>query len=133
MDRDVRQAGSERSGVVGSADGLGAGDDRRRDSSMSDLLDIVREVAQRAEGDEQIEAYAVRTSETDIEVFGGDVESLTTAGIEGIGIRVIVDHRQGLAWAGSLEPEVVAETLREARDNAAFGQPDEWYGVATPA
>jgi len=48
-------------------------------------------------------------------------------------VRVIVDHRQGLAWAGSLDPDVVNDTVREARDNAKFGEPDEWYGVATPA
>src|SRR5262249_16839989 len=33
----------------------------------------------------------------------------------------------------SLDPEVIAETLAEARDNAAFGEPDEWYGLASPA
>ena len=71
--------------------------------------------------------------ETDVEVFGGEVESLTTAGIEGIGVRVIVDHRQGYASAGSLDPDVIDETLREARDNAAFGEPDEWYALASPA
>ena len=71
----------------------------------------------------------MRTHETEVEVFGGEVESLTTAGIEGVGVRVIVDHRQGYAWAGSLDPDVVDETLREARDNAAFGEPDEWYGA----
>ena len=38
----------------------------------------------------------------------------------------------GLAWAGSLDPDVIDETLREARDNAAFGEPDEWYGLASP-
>ena len=40
-------------------------------------------------------------------------------------MRVIVDHRQGYAWAGSLDPDVVAETVAEARDNAGFGDPDE--------
>ena len=60
----------------------------------------------------------MRTQETDVEVFGGEVESLTTAGVEGVGVRVIVDHRQGYAWAGSLDPDVVDETLAEARDNA---------------
>ena len=75
----------------------------------------------------------MRTQETDVEVFGGEVESLTTAGIEGVGVRVIVDHRQGYASAGSLDPDVVDETLREARDNAEFGEPDEWNALATPA
>ena len=101
--------------------------------AISELLAIARRVAGAAEAGEQVEAYVMRTHETEVEVFGGEVESLTTAGIEGVGVRVIVDHRQGYASAGSLDPDVIDETLREARDNAAFGEPDEWNGLATPA
>jgi PmbA protein len=101
--------------------------------SRGDLLDIARNVAGAARDGEQVEAYVVRTRDTDVEVFDGDVESLTTASVEGVGIRVIAGRRQGLAWAGSLAPDVIAETLREARDNAGFGEPDEWYGLASPA
>src|SRR4029077_350805 len=82
---------------------------------------------------EQVEAYVVRSRETEIEVFDGEVESLTTAVIEGVGVRVIADHRQGYAWVGSLDPSVVDEALGEARDNAGFGEPDEWYALATAA
>jgi PmbA protein len=99
----------------------------------SDLLAIGRSVAGAAGAGEQIEAYVVRRQETDVEVFGGEVESLTTAGIEGVGVRVIVGNRQGYASAGSLDPDVVAETLAEARDNAEFGEPDEWNALATLA
>jgi PmbA protein len=98
-----------------------------------ELIDIARGVANAARAGEQVEAYVARTQETEVEVFGGQVESLTTAGIEGIGVRVIVDHRQGYASAGSLAPDVIEETLQEARDNAAFGEPDEWNGLPTPA
>ena len=100
---------------------------------MSDLLEIARRVAATAKPDEQVEAYVVRSRETEVEVFGGEVESLTTAVIEGIGIRVVADHRQGYAWAGSLDAAVIDETLRDARDNASFGEPDEWYALAGPA
>jgi PmbA protein len=98
-----------------------------------DLIEIARGVVRAARDGEQVEAYVVRTRDTDIEVFDGNVESLTTASVEGVGIRVISGQRQGLAWAGSLDAEVVAETLREARDNAGFGEPDEWYGLASRA
>jgi PmbA protein len=98
-----------------------------------DLIEIAREVARAARDGEQVEAYVVRTRDTDIEVFDGNVESLTTASVEGVGIRVISGQRQGLAWAGSLDAEVIAETLHEARDNAGFGEPDEWYGLASRA
>jgi len=101
--------------------------------SDDSLLDIVRRVAGAARDGEQVEAYVVRTRDTEVEVFDGEVESLTTASVEGIGVRVIARQRQGLAWAGSLAPDVVAETLAEARDNAAFGEPDAWYGLASPA
>ncbi|GIU89006.1 MAG: hypothetical protein KatS3mg010_0105 [Acidimicrobiia bacterium] len=101
-------------------------------SGALDLEEIAARVAGAAAPGEQVEAYVVRTRETDIEMYDGEVESLTTAGVEGIGIRVISSHRQGYASAGSLDPAVVDETLQEARDNAAFGEPDEWYALATP-
>ncbi len=101
--------------------------------SQVDLLEIARGVASAARDGEQVEAYVVRTRDTDVEVFDGEVESLTTASVEGIGIRVIAGQRQGLAWAGSLDTAVIHDTLKEARDNAAFGEPDEWYGLASPA
>lgn len=99
----------------------------------ADLLAVAREVATAARSGEQIEAYALRSHDTEIKVFGGDVESLSVAGIDGVGVRVVVDHCTGYAWAGSLAPEVVADTLEEARDNAAFGAPDEHAGIASPA
>ena len=75
----------------------------------------------------------MRSRDVDVKVFDGEVESLAVAVIEGVGIRVIDDHRQGYAWSGSLDPEVVAETLADARDNAGFGAPDDAYALATPA
>ena len=101
----------------------------------TDLLDACAPTSSpgAARPDEQVEAYVVRARETDVEVFGGEVESLTTAVVEGVGVRVIADHRQGYAWAGSLEPTVVDDTLQDARDNAKFGEPDEWYALPGPA
>ncbi len=82
---------------------------------MTDLLDIARRVAGGARAHEQVEAYVARSHETEVRVFDGDVESLSVAGIDGVGVRVVVDQRQGYAWAGSLDPDVVDETLAEAR------------------
>ena len=81
---------------------------------------------------EQVEAYVGRGRETEVRVYEGEVESLSSAESAGIGIRVVVGHRQGFAYAGSLDPDVVAETLEEARDNAGFASPDEWVGLASP-
>ena len=108
------------------------GDHRRRDRGVTavDLLEHRSRASpgRRATG-EQVEAYVVRTRETDVEVFGGEVESLTTAGVEGVGIRVVADHRQGFAWAGSLDADVVAETLaRSARQRRRSASPTSGTG-----
>ena len=99
---------------------------------MSELSELVRRVAERAAPGEQIEVLAARGTTTSVKAYGGEVESLTSAHSEGVGIRVVVDHRQGFAHCGTLDEAVVAETLAEARDNASFGEPDEWHGVAEP-
>ena len=88
--------------------------------------------AHRIVGDIESELRAARSKGVEVKVFGGEVESLSSENIEGVGVRVVVEGRQGFAWAGSLEPDVVAETLAEARDNAGFGTPDEYLGVPDP-
>jgi PmbA protein len=96
------------------------------------LLALVRKISGEANPGEQVEAYAARSKGTEVKVFGGEVESLASENVEGVGVRVVVDGRQGFAWAGSLEPDVVAETLAEARDNAGFGSVDEYLGLPGP-
>ncbi len=96
---------------------------------MSDLLELAEAVASRARPGEEVEAYVARGHETEIRVFEGEIESLSSATTSGIGIRVLVGgdgagSRLGFAWAGSLDPDVVSATLEEARDNAAFATPD---------
>lgn len=100
--------------------------------AAADLLELGRKVVAGVAPGEQIEAYVARGNSTSVKVHGGEVESLTQAESSGIGVRVIRDHRQGFAWAGSLEDALLAETLAEARDNAAYAEPDEWVGVAQP-
>src|SRR5262249_41213759 len=97
-----------------------------------DLLEVARRVAADVREGEQVEAYAVRSRDVDVAVFDGAVESLTVAEGEGVGVRVIARGRHGCACSGSLDADVVAETLAEARDNATFGSVDEAYGLATP-
>ncbi|MGH9226565.1 MAG: TldD/PmbA family protein [Acidimicrobiales bacterium] len=112
---------------------MGVRDTIRAESSAdSGLQDLADRVAGWARGGEQVEAYVARGTHTSVRVFGGDVESLSSAQSEGIGIRVIRGHRQGFAYAASLDPDVIAETLAEARDNAQFGEVDEWLGLASP-
>jgi PmbA protein len=98
-----------------------------------DLLGVARRVAGDARPGEQGEAYVLRSRDVDVKAIGGEVESLAVAESEGVGVRVIADARQGYAWAGSLDADVITDTLAEARDNAGFGAPDESYVLASPA
>jgi PmbA protein len=99
---------------------------------MTELLDIARRVADQAGAGEQVEAFVAREREASVRVYEGEVEHLTSAQSEGIGVRVITDGRVGFAYAGTLDDDSIAEVLAEARDNVAFGTPDEWAGLAEP-
>src|SRR5437764_2513406 len=92
------------------------------------LLALVRKLAGEARPGEQVEAYAARSKGTEVKVFGGEVESVASENTDGVGVRVVVGGRQGFAWAGSLDPGVVAETLAEGRDHAPFGSCDGYLG-----
>ena len=103
---------------------------------MSELLDIAKGILGRAEGSEQIEVFVSRSRENEVRAYQGEIEDLTTAASDGIGIRVLVDSangaRVGSAWAGSLDEAAVAEALREARDNTRFATEDEFVAFASP-
>ena len=98
----------------------------------TDLLAIADSVVAMARSGEQVEAVVVRGVDTEIRAYEGAIESLSSAQSQGVGIRVIVDGRQGFAYAGSLDAAVIAETLADARDNVAFATHDEFVGLAEP-
>jgi PmbA protein len=102
------------------------------DQGPDHLLAVADRVAGWATSGEEIEVYVARGDETDIRAYAGEVESLTSATSAGIGVGVVVDHRLGFAWAGSLDESVLRETLAEARDNATFATPDEHVQLAVP-
>ncbi len=99
---------------------------------MADLLAIAQRVLGWANENEEVEVVAVHDRDTEIRVYQGEIEQFTASESQGVGIRVIADNRQGFAYAGTLDDDVLAETLRDARDNAAFGTPDEFLGLAQP-
>jgi PmbA protein len=101
-------------------------------TSSPELLDVAARIAEMAADGEEVEAFVARSTSTSVKAYEGEVESLTQASSAGVGVRVIVDHREGFAYAGTLDEAVVLEALAEARDNAQFGEPDEFNGLATP-
>jgi PmbA protein len=101
-------------------------------STRPELVDIAEKVCGWAQNGEQVEVIVGRSRDTDVRVYEGEIEHLQSAESAGIGVRVVRDHRQGFAYAGTLDDDVLAEVLADARDNAAFGDPDEAIGVAEP-
>ncbi len=99
---------------------------------MAELQDIAEQVLGWANDNEQVEVVAVSDRDTEIRVYDGEVEQFTSSASQGVGIRIVSDQRQGFAWAGTLDLEVLKETMAEARDNASFGTVDEHLGLAEP-
>ncbi|HEV2993032.1 MAG TPA: DNA gyrase modulator, partial [Acidimicrobiia bacterium] len=99
---------------------------------MTELDEVAALVVSWARASEEVEAYVSRSRTTNVRTYNGEIESLSSAEPAGAGIRVVVDGRQGFAWAGTLDEGVLKDTLEEARDNASFGEPDEYAGVARP-
>jgi PmbA protein len=99
---------------------------------VTELADVAAGVVARANGGEQIDVMVARSRSTSVRVYGGEVEAFTSAESFGIGVRVIVDGRQGFAHAGSIDPDVVADTLAQARDNVPFAEHDPFVGLAEP-
>ncbi|HWF15737.1 MAG TPA: TldD/PmbA family protein [Acidimicrobiales bacterium] len=106
--------------------------------SDTDLLALATSVVERAQPGEGLEVYVTRGTDSEVRAYEGEVESLTSADSSGVGIRVLLDadtdagSRAGFAWAGSLDPDVIAATLTDARDNARFATPDPDVVLATP-
>jgi PmbA protein len=105
---------------------------------VQNLLELATSVVERAQPGEDMEVYVTRGTENEVRAYEGAVESLTSADSSGVGIRILHDEggdagrRMGFAWAGSLEPEVIADTLRDARDNARYATPDPDVVLASP-
>ncbi len=97
-----------------------------------DLLSLATRVVAQGRPDEEIEVACSYGQSRTIRVYDGEVESLTTADNTGIGVRVLVNGREGFASAGSLDDDVVADMLAEARDNAMFAEADPHVGIAQP-
>lgn len=98
-----------------------------------DLLDIAERIVDQARPAEQVEVVATWSHDTEIRAADGEVEHFVESDSAGVGIRVVREGRQGLAWVGSIGDEAAMRTcLDDARDNAAFGTPDPDAGLAEP-
>ncbi len=100
--------------------------------SESDLLSIAQRVVGWAQNGSVIEAFVGHESETEIRAYQGEVESLSSASSQGIGVRVVNEGRTGFAYTAALDDDSVRATYEEALDNCQFSSVDEFAGVASP-
>lgn len=100
--------------------------------SERDLLALAGDVVSRARPDEELEVYVGRSRSTNVKAYDGAIEALSSAQSMGVGIRVIVDGRQGFAYAGTLDDDVIETTLADARDNVRYSERDEFVALARP-
>ncbi|MDA8271761.1 MAG: TldD/PmbA family protein [Actinomycetota bacterium] len=99
---------------------------------MDDLEIIAEKIVSQAMPGEEVEAFVAWDEETSIRIYNGAIENLSKSQSSGVGIRIVSNHRQGFAWAGTLDPSAVEFAMAEARDNASFATEDEYLGLGTP-
>ncbi|HEX2029050.1 MAG TPA: TldD/PmbA family protein [Nitriliruptorales bacterium] len=95
------------------------------DEGPEALLELARRVVERARAGEQVEAFALRKVETEVEALRGEVDALSSAETRGVGVRVIVEGRQGYASTAVVNEVGLGEALTEARSNAVVATPDD--------
>jgi PmbA protein len=103
---------------------------------MSDASDLALRVLEDVRGAEQFEVFVSSGVDTDVRVYQGSLEQLSSASSGGVGVRVLLDGpagaRVGSAWAGSLDEQAIRDAVREARDNLRFATEDEFVALAAP-
>lgn len=97
-----------------------------------ELQAVADRIIARAESGEQVEAVATWSRDTEVRAHEGEIEHFVSADSAGVGIRVIRDGRQGMAWAAVLDDAAIARCLDDARDNARFSDSDPDAGLAEP-
>jgi PmbA protein len=82
-----------------------------------------------AAGAAEAEAWCEETTERQVRVYAGEVESLSDAAGRGVGIRAFEDGRAGYAYGTDLSDDGVAALGRTARGAVAVADPDEHGGL----
>ena len=74
---------------------------------------------------DQWEIFAARSLENEIDVFNGDIETLSFSDSTGIGIRIFKDSSIGYAYTAVLEEDAITDTINKAVDNAKITKTDK--------
>ncbi|MGM0472131.1 MAG: TldD/PmbA family protein [Bacillota bacterium] len=94
---------------------------------MNSELDLTAIIKQAEElGADEVELYYEESSENNLKVYQGEVESLKSAKAKGLGIRVFIEQQMGFAYTANFTDEALERTLEEAIDNAKVASTDQY-------
>ena len=99
---------------------------------MTELLDLARSVCERANGNEQIEAFLTHEKTFEARAFDGAVDSVSSAEPRGAGIRLVDGGRVGFSYTTDLSADGLSVCLDRARTNARYASEDEAVVLAEP-
>jgi PmbA protein len=102
-----------------------SGDSTTRFSAIADR--ILDDAGKGGAG--QAEAFFVHSSELTVKAFGGEVESLTSAESQGVGVRVFTAQRMGFAYTSDLTDDGVRRVVAQALDACRYNEPDDNNGL----
>ena len=98
------------------------------ETRFSAIADNILDGATRG-GAGEAEAFFVHGRELTVKAFDGEVESLTSAEAQGVGVRVFTDSRMGFAYTSDLSDEGVRRVVAQALDACRYNEPDEYNGL----
>jgi PmbA protein len=80
-------------------------------------------------GASEAEAFFAHGRELTVKAYDGEVESLTSAESQGVGVRVFTDSRMGFAYTSDLTATGLKRVVDQALDACRFNEPDEHNGL----
>lgn len=96
----------------------------------SELESVASALVDRAEGQEQVEAFLTHDRDFQVKTYMGEVETISAAEPRGAGVRVFNGARVGFAYTTDLTDPGLDQVVADARENARFATEDEAVGLA---
>jgi PmbA protein len=80
-------------------------------------------------GAAEAEAFFVHGTELTVKAYDAEVESLTSAEAQGVGVRVFTDSRMGFAYTSDLTDAGVRRVVNQALEACRYNGADEYNGL----
>lgn len=96
---------------------------------MEDIMHICNIVASKLSSSpiDEYEVFGLSSIDNELEIFGGDVESLSFSDTKGLGIRVFRDKRIGFAYSSNLNAIALDDCIERAIENSRFTAKEDYH------